>query len=188
MRSFWIVSLLACFAVPLAHSQTREPWAASDERFESESLCHSFPDGTEHTIAHSSWSRLGRDEWNYNVRVSCAVDATCKELATIVSLKKGRVFATSTIKESEWRAYRGNLIRQKALATESFGHRFFLVSVQDLSDGRLRFDYNVRSSSGSLVEEGYWVLSEGPVLEMIVERYSKKYLPIIEEARHVLLR
>jgi hypothetical protein len=187
MRSFWVVCFFMCFAVPLAHSQTREPWAASDERFESAGLCVSFPNGTERKIAHSAWSRFGRDEWNYDVRVSCSVDASGQEVATIQNLSKGRVFSTSTIKESEWESYQGNLLRQKAIATESFGMRFTLDAVQDLPEGRLRFDYKVHSSTGKLVEEGYWVLGHGSVLEMIVERYTKKYSVIIEETRDVLL-
>ena len=188
MRSSFIWNLVIClsFAVT-ARAETHEPWAASDERFESAGLCVSFPDGTQRTIAHSAWSRFGRDEWNYDVRVRCLADASGQEVATIQNLSKGRVFSTSIIKASEWDSYQGNLLRQKAIATESFGMRFTLASVQDLSEGRLRFDYKVHSSSGKLVEEGYWVLGHGPILEMIVLRYSKKYSVIIEETRDVLV-
>jgi hypothetical protein len=188
MRSSIIWSLLLFLSLSLtARAQTRDPWVESDTRFQSEGLCISFPNGTERTIAHSAWSRFGREEWNYDVRVSCAADASGQEVATIQNLSKGRVFSTSTIKESEWDSYQGNLLRQKAIATESFGMRFTLVSVQDLTGDRQRFDYRVHSSSGKLVEEGYWVLGQGPVLEMIIERYTKKYSVIVEETRDVLV-
>lgn len=175
-RSFWVV-FLTLFA---SASNAADLWREIDEKTHQSGVCEAFVDKATYVFKHRSCSLFGCDEWLYHVTTFCGPASDGSLAATVEHSKNGRVFSREVISESRWKMLNGNLLRMKAANAVSFGKEFFLESVEQMSDGRLRVDYSI-STNGKTSEKGYWIFGEGPCIPQVQERLSTTLGPLAEE-------
>lgn len=174
IRTFYAlltVSILASHAF----AEAQDYWEMTDAKTHQESLCTAYVDGAKYQIHRKTCSAFGCSEWNFTVTTFCGKAADGTLTAKIEQSKNnGQIFSRETLTESNWKSIRGNLVRAKAKYAESFGLAFSLDHAEILSGNRLRVDYSVRSQS-KVVEEGFWILGDGPTIPQLLERHTTQY-------------
>lgn len=159
-------------------------WILVDEKVSKQNLCDSFVDGAFYLFERESCSRIGCDQWNYEVHTFCD---NIKNLATIEHWKKGKIYRREYIDSQKWFAMKGNLLRFKQAYVNSFGNEFQLERVQTQQDGHLRIDYVIRRHNKTTAL-GYWLIGDGPAIPQILLQYNKTFNPIVEENTDLLVR
>lgn len=97
----------------------------------------------------------------------------------------GNVFSHSTMTEASWKDIHGNLIRQLAKSTESFGVSFQVTGVQ-MQGALLEVTYEI-SMHGTVTKRGKRLIGDGSVISQIANQSEDTLVPFKETITDALV-